>query len=644
MLPGIGPKTLAKLKRLKITTPNDLLYHFPHRYLDFSHHLPISQVTPGDYVTVSGQITDFQNVYTKTHKNLQIATIKDSSGDLKLVWFNQPYLSTIFKPRTFFTVAGKIDFFNRQLTIFSPEYGSHHTDQIIAVYPETNQLTSRWFRKTIQVNLSNLIAKVTDPLPPTILKKYRLIPLRLALEQIHIPKNFASLQSARTRLATDEILSLLAQTKLLKLQHQSLPPKPLIIKSIAPIVVKLPFKLTTSQRSAWQEIKHDLASKKQLTNRLLVGDVGSGKTILAILSAYQVLQNHQTTLVLAPTNILAQQHFKTFKKFFPASSIKLLTSSHRVKQFPKSSIIIATHAAFKHQYLPQISLLIVDEQHKFGVSQRSFLASLPQPPHQITISATPIPRTLSLTLYNYLDLSQLEPLPHHLNPKTFLIPDHKAVDCYHWLAKQIHQHHTQAFIVCPFITESETLQSVKAATTEFTYLSQKIFPQFKLGLIHGKSNDRDQVIKQFLANKINILVTTPIIEVGIDIPNANTIIIQSADRFGLSQLHQLRGRVGRGTTQAYCYLFSQSTKPKVAKRLQFFCQSTDGQKIADFDLANRGPGEIDSNLQHGFPHFKLASISNLKLINFCQKIIREPKVNPNLLSPSILIKTYPSTS
>ena len=627
-LPGIGPKTLEKLNKLKIHNSNDLLYHFPHRYIDFSRIQKISQLQPNSCATVTGKIIRFQNIYTKTHKNLQIVTLADSSGHLDLVWFNQAYLSTIFKPNTVFSFAGEVGFFNRHLVIFNPEYGQYHTGKIIAVYPETKGLSSRWFRKTIGNHIKALVAGVIDPLPPPILQKYQLLDLKSALTTIHQPTNATTLQQARLRLSLDEILSLQSQSILTKSHWLTKTPShPLhdFPENIKQFIQKLPFKLTPSQLQAWDEIKTDLLSD-HLANRLLVGDVGSGKTVVAALASLLTSLNQQKSLILVPTNILAQQHYQTFKNLFPKHLIKLLTSQSKLnlKHLTKNTIVIATHAAIHHQSdLSQVALLIVDEEHKFGVKQRNFLSSLAHPPHCLTMSATPIRRSVSLTFLKHLDLSNLNPFPHHQTPKTFLVPNPKTINCYHWLKSQIKTHKTQAFIVCPFITESETLQSVKSATKEFDHLSKIIFPNLKLALVHGKTKPetRNQIIQKFQRNQINILVTTPIIEVGIDIPNASTIIIQSADRFGLAQLHQLRGRVGRGNTKSYCYLFTESDNDKALARLKFLTKYSDGQKIANYDLATRGPGEAFSTLQHGFPSLKLADLSNLKLIAFAQKIL-----------------------
>jgi len=329
---------------------------------------------------------------------------------------------------------------------------------------------------------------------------------------------------------------------------------------------------------------------------------------------------------VAPTEILAQQHFLTFSKLLNCP-VKLLTAKTKISAYSPGTIIIATHAALfqKKKLEKSIGLLIVDEQHKFGVTQRGFLSKSISPPHTITMSATPIPRTISLTLMGNLDISQITQLPQNRKPiKTFLVPQNKTNDCYLWLKKHILTSGQQAFIVCPFIEPSETLISVKSAKKEYEFLQTKIFPTLKLGLIHGKtpSSDRQKILSDFQKNKINILITTPIIEVGIDFPNSTSIIIQSADRFGLAQLHQLRGRVGRGTQISYCYLFTESVNIKPLKRLNFLTTNSDGQKIAEFDLKTRGPGEIFSTLQHGFPSLKLASFSDTLLISTAQILFK----------------------
>lgn len=634
-IPGLGPKTLKKLEKLGIETSHDLLFHFPHRYIDFSHSVKISDTKENETATITGKITSFQNIFTRFRKNIQKAVVQDNSGSINLIWFNQPYLSKNLKVGDTLSFAGTVSLFQNKKTIIAPEYGSFNTGKIIAVYPETKGLSSKWFRKIIQSNLSNLIKTSIENLPKEILKKHDLLDLQTALSEIHNPKNQKLLEQSRLRLALNEILSIQTQSYLSKQEWLSKKPKEIfktnktIESKIDKFIKSFPFKLTDCQKKVWEEIKTDLLSSKQPMNRLLQGDVGSGKTIVAAIGAYLTSLNNYLTLFICPTEILARQHFQVFEKFFENSKIPihLLTSSSKIdsKKIKNNSIIIATHAAIfqKKKIEEKIGLLIIDEQHKFGVLQRSFLSDSVNPPHCLTMTATPIPRTISMTLFGNLDLSTIENLPKNRLPiKSFLVPKNKIDNCYDWLKNEIKTQKTQAFIVCPFIENSETLQSVKSAKTEFENLS-KVFSAFKIALIHGKikSDDREKILKDFRNNKINILVTTPIIEVGIDIPNSTVIIIQSSDRFGLAQLHQLRGRVGRGELQSFCYLFTESENEKAINRLKFLSQNNNGLKIAEYDLKTRGPGEIFSIFQHGFPFLKLADISDSKLISLSQKIL-----------------------
>lgn len=642
---GLGPKTLAKLKKLNIETPHDLLYHFPSRYVDFSNSIKISDTKENENATITGKIISFQNIYTRTHKNIQKAVVQDNSGSITLIWFNQPYLSKNIEIGNTFSFAGVVTLYQNKKTIIAPEYGSFNTGKIIAVYPETSGLTSKWFRKTIQTNLNNLIQASVENLPKKILEKYNLLSLQTALSEIHLPKNKKLLEQARLRIALEEILSLQIQSFLNKKNWLNKLPKEIlktdktIETKINKFIKSLPFDLTDCQKKVWEEIKKDLLSSKNPTNRLLQGDVGSGKTVIAALGAYLTSLNKHLTLFIAPTEILAQQHYQNFINFFQKFKVPifLLTSSSKInfKKVPKNSIIIATHAAIfqKEELEKDIGFLIIDEQHKFGVKQRSFLSALTNPPHCLTMTATPIPRTISMTILGNLDLSTIEYLPKNRIPiKTFLVPNNKKNNCYDWLKKEIKNKKTQAFIVCPFIEPSETMETVKSAKKEFENLS-RIFSEFKLDLIHGKlkSTEKEKILEKFNKNQTHILVTTPIIEVGIDIPNTTTIIIQSADRFGLAQLHQLRGRVGRGELQSFCYFFTESENEKTISRLKFLSQNLNGLKIAEYDLKTRGPGELHSTLQHGFPSLKLASISDLKLITFSQKILSEIiSLNPDL--------------
>jgi len=654
-IPGIGSKTLEKLKKLNINNPKDLLYHFPHRYIDFSHITEISKATINETITITGKLISFQNIFTRFHKNFQKAVVADKTGQINLLWFNQPYLSKNLKIGDTYSFAGTVSLFQNKKTIIAPEYGQYNTGKIIAVYPETRGLTSKWFRKTIQNHLPNFIQNISETLPQKIIQKYNLTNLKSSLSQIHCPSNFKSLETARNRLAIEEILSLQIKSHLTKKEWLSHPPQ-IILKTdkskdqkINKLIKSLPFKLTDSQTKIWQEIKSDLINPKKITNRLIQGDVGSGKTVLAILGCFLTHLNNYLSILIAPTEILASQHFATFKKILSKAEGKipifLLTGNQKIdfKKVPKNAIIIATHAAiYQKEKLKNVGLLIIDEQHKFGVKQRAFLSSYLT--HSLTMTATPIPRTISLTMFGNLDLSIIETLPKHRLPiKTFLVPQNKISNCYQWIQEKIIETKCQAFIVCPFIEPSENLATVKSATQEFEKLSKQIFPKLKLSLIHGKTKpkEKERIISDFQKNKINILVTTPIIEVGVDIPNASIMVIQSSDRFGLAALHQLRGRVGRGHQQSFCYLFSESTEEKSQNRLQFLTKNNNGLKIAEYDLKTRGPGEAFSIIQHGFPSLKLANLSDLDLITLGQKILEDLIKTPKFSLQSILSEPLP---
>lgn len=655
-IPKCGPKTIAKLNRLGIEKPIDLLYHFPHRYIDFSHCTAISDVKDNTAATITGQLINFQNVFTRRGKSLQKAIVEDDTGQITLIWFNQRYLSSNFKVGETYSFAGTISIFQNKKTIIAPVSGQHNTGKIIPIYPETTGLTSSWFRQIIPNNIENILPDIADSLPSSILKNHQLLPLKLALKQIHEPTDFSLLKQATLRLGLNEILSLQSAAYINKLDwtsktaHQIFKATPKINKQMEGFIASLPFTLTPAQFSAWKDINADLLSTRP-SNRLLQGDVGSGKTMVAILSCLLAHLNKSTSLVVAPTEILAQQHLATFKKYLKIP-IYLLTSKSKIdlKKLTPGSIIISTHAAIyqKSSLSHQVGLLIVDEQHKFGVAQRTFLVNSLHPPHCLTMTATPIPRTVSLTIMGNLDLSIIDQPPINRKPiKTFLVPSQKYSDCYKWLENHILTTHEQAFIVCPFIEISESMSSVKSAVQLYEELKLKVFPHLKIALLHGKitQNARVDTLNDFSQNKINILVTTPIIEVGIDFPNATCIIIQSADRFGLAQLHQLRGRVGRSDLQSYCYLFSESDNEKSHHRLKMLQTTNDGQKISEYDLKTRGPGEAFSVIQHGFPSLKIADFSDYTLINLGQKIITEiqstdPKFNfESLIHRSTLIHT-----
>ena len=632
LLKNIGPISATKLNNLGIFTKNDLLFYRPFRYLDFSKTLNISDYTFNEPATYSGQVVSFNNIFTQNHKNIQRATIKDSTGTLNLIWFNQPYLAKNIVVGEMLNVAGSVTIFQNKITIVAPLIGNK-TGRIIPLYHQCATLNSAWIEKTISLNLQTLLQNYSEVLPIDILKKYNLFDIKKALIQIHQPDSQSQLLLAQNRLNLHQSLSLLAQSELQK--QNILNKKPAFLLTKIPKIDFLPYKLSISQQKAWGEIQKDLLSKNP-THRLLSGDVGSGKTIIALLAAHLTSANKHISLIVAPTQVLASQHFTFFKKTIPKIPIFLLNNKNKLSKLPNNAIIISTHTAFYQdsKFFKKIALLVIDEQHKFGVLQRNFLSKLKNPPHTISMTATPIPRTLALSVYGHLDISYLSHLPHWKPVKTFIVPENKVKDCYVWLKKQIEITHQQAFIVCPFIDDSESLTTVKSATAEFAKL-KPLFSELKLELIHGKIPilDRQKIFDKLKNNKINILVTTPIIEVGIDFPNATVIIIQSADRFGLASLHQLRGRVGRGVDPGFCYLFTDNTN---SSRLKYLTTHYEGQQLAEFDLKLRGPGELFSTLQHGHYYFDQQSIeigkqilTDLQKTNFDLKRLLINQTNTN---------------
>jgi ATP-dependent DNA helicase RecG len=406
-------------------------------------------------------------------------------------------------------------------------------------------------------------------------------------------------------------------------------------------IIKLPFKLTNAQKRVIEEIFDDLAKSKPM-NRLLEGDVGSGKTVVSAIAMYLSYLNGFQSVLMAPTEILAQQHYKTILQLLTPLKIKIgFATGNEKKKIDDFDVMVGTHAVLeKGISFEKLGLVVIDEQQRFGVEQRALIRGKGKNPHLLTMTATPIPRTIALTLYGDLDLSILDEMPvGRKQIKTWLVPPEKRNNAYSWIEKQIVDTKSQVFIVCPFIEESETMQTVKAASKEFENLKNNVFKNLKLGLLHGKmkAKEKEGVLEKFRTGKIDILVATPVVEVGIDIPNATIIVIEASERFGLAQLHQLRGRVGRGDKQSYCLLFTESLNPQTLERLKAMEKHNFGAELAELDLKLRGPGEIYGTMQHGRKMLKIASFSDFDLI---QKVKREAeKIFPNLKNyPELLEK------
>ncbi|MBI2009952.1 MAG: ATP-dependent DNA helicase RecG [Candidatus Chisholmbacteria bacterium] len=631
-LPLIGPATAKRLEKINIFTIADLLLHPPHRYHDFSHIVTIATAKVGDTVTIQGEITKSLMLPTRSRVTLQKFTFTDTTGSIDITYFNQPYLLSTLRRGTEVSLAGVIESHRGKVGLVSPEYEIIkpnqpllHTGRLIPQYPETKGVSSKWLRSRLAPLLSLLPS--IDPLPETLRQKHELIPWKEALSSLHYPQNESQALKARARLAFDELIFLHLKSLLLKKRWQRRPATtalPLTDTEVSLFVKSLPFTLTSAQHRVIEEIRHDL-SRVIPMNRLLEGDVGSGKTVIAAFSLFAALRHQKLGVIMAPTQILAHQHAQTLKEILKpfGARIASVTSGSKLKVYPERSrranILVGTHALLHRQLLLQrAAVTIVDEQHRFGVAQRAALKNLKSTPHQLTMTATPIPRTVALTLYGNLDLSFLDESPPGKRlPKTWVVPRFKRPNAYHWIEDRVLKHHDQVFIVCPLIESStkESMLQIKAATAEFQNL-KKIFPQLSLDLLHGrlKAKEKTAIIHRFSRGLTHILVTTPVVEVGLDIPAASIMLIEAAERFGLASLHQLRGRIGRRNQDSFCLLFPSDSAPPTTHRLKLLETETSGMKLAEADLKLRGPGELYGTSQSGFFSLKIAALSNTPLI------------------------------
>lgn len=657
-LSGIGPSLSYKLKKLNLETVEDLIYHFPFRYDDFSKSSTIKDAQLGQVVTLQGEIWSIANIYTRYGKVLTQAIFNDGTSPIQLTWFNQPYLTKQFKTGDRLQISGKLTQYKNKLSIMAPKWEkiedrlqTLHTGRLVPIYPETEGLTSKWIRTKVSQIFPQVSNLIVDPLPESI--KGEMLSSSESLSKIHFPQNYKDVEKSRDRLGFDELFFVALATKKARIEWSRKPlVKPLTIaeNDLNRFIEELPFTLTSAQIRVLWEIISDL-KKNQPMNRLIQGEVGSGKTVVAAIICYLVYKNNLRTLFMTPTEILAFQHYETLHNLLSPHGVTIgvYTGSRKFTKNQESRIknkdpkklnslflpldsnpdvIIGTHALLSDTLnTKDTGLIIVDEQQRFGVEQRTFLRSKAKIPHFLTLTATPIPRTVALTLYGDLDLSIIDELPKDRQKiKTYVVPAKKRDDAYNFIKKKIKKG-DQVYIITPLIDLSETLQSVRAATEEFERLQKIVFSQFKLALLHGRmsSKRKDEVMKSFREKKIDILVSTSVVEVGVDIPNATVMMIESSERFGLAQLHQLRGRVGRGSEQSYCLLFTDIETPQIVRRLKNLENIDDGLKLAELDLKIRGGGEVFGTKQSGRFEFKIASLSNLTLVeqtkNAAQKLL-----------------------
>ncbi len=659
-LTRVGKTTAGRLKRLGIATVNDLLFYFPFRYEDFSQVVKINDLRPNQTVTIKGKIVLIEN--RRAHRRRMTITealIEDETGSIQVIWFNQPFLIKNLKPGDEVFIAGTTEINNLSLQFTSPAYekitggDSLNTAKIVPVYPLTSNLTQKQLRFLVKVALDS-VNLVKEWLPREILDKNNLMPLAQALADIHFPASFEVQAQARYRFKFDELFLIALQSQRLR-QYLAQTKAPQIAfkeQEIKNFVSSLPFTLTADQKKAAWQILLDL-EKSQPANRLLEGDVGSGKTVVAAMAILNTVLNDFQAVLMAPTEILARQHYNGIKTLLAPFKIKtvLLTSSEKVYfdgqqeivgkhevlnlvKNGKAQLIIGTHALIQDEVeYKNLGLVIVDEQHRFGVEQRKTLKDKNKnglTPHFISMTATPIPRSLALILYGDLDLSMIKEMPKGRKKIiTRLVAESDRQQAYQFIRQEINNGR-QVFVICPLIDPSDKL-GVKSVTEEFKKLDKEIFPDLKIGLLHGKlkGKEKEAIMADFKANEIKMLVSTSVIEVGIDIPNATIMMIEGADRFGLAQLHQFRGRVGRGEYQSYCFLFAENYpakrdaasrhNPKTRERLEALVKSNDGFALAEYDLKFRGPGEVYGSRQSGLPELQIASLTDLELINLTKE-------------------------
>ncbi|HUQ85402.1 MAG TPA: ATP-dependent DNA helicase RecG [Candidatus Limnocylindrales bacterium] len=627
----------TRLEKLEIFTFEDFLLHLPSRYEDFSLISKIGRLQAGETVTIKGKVQESKNQYLRGNriKTIQKAVLSDETGSIELTWFNQPFIVKAIPVGSDISVSGKVELSKKGLSISSPDYeiifneksDSLHTGRLVPIYPETKGISSKWLRRQIHNILVQYGANIKDYLPVEVIKRNNFLDLHDALQEVHFPKSLVSATNARNRIAFDELFLLQLASikkrsdwKIKKKGHKFEITK--YQKKIDNLISSLPFILTDSQQIAVNEILTNLSTDQPM-NRLLQGDVGSGKTVVGAIAMYLAYLNGFQSVLMAPTEILAEQHFETIKNLLEPIGVRVKIVTGSKKLTDEFDILIGTHAILNEKVLfSKLGLVIIDEQQRFGVNQRGIIRDKGENPHLLTMTATPIPRTVALTMYGNLDLSYLKELPKNRKLiKTWLVPPVKRDPGYLWIKKEIIENKSQAFIICPFIEESESMQTIKAAAKEYEKLSKDIFPDLKLGLLHGKlkGKEKNEILNKFRSGDFDILVSTPVVEVGIDIPNATIIMIEAAERFGLAQLHQLRGRVGRGDKQSYCLLFTDNPNSLHSPRLKGMETLYSGAELAELDLKLRGPGNLYGIAQHGVPKLKAASFSDTHTLHIAKR-------------------------
>ena len=648
-LSRIGDVLSKRLERLGIITIKDLIYYFPFRYEDYSSISKIGDIRDNGVYTVEGELRLLNN--KKTWKRKMVITeavLADDTGEIKVIWFNQPYLKNTLKMGARLRLSGKVALSSGSLGFVSPSHEiirekatSIHTGRVVPIYPLTDGLTQKQFRFLVHSALKCL-NQLQDKLPQELKDKHNLLDLILALGQIHFPQTDELLAEAKKRLKYDELLNIIFEiVKLKKLQNSTISvASEFKEKEIKEFVKSLDFELTDDQKKVSWKILQEIQKTKAM-NRFVQGDVGSGKTIIAIMAILNNSLNNFGSAVLAPTEVLAKQHFNTFTKLLKNFKIPILLFTASTKEFfnngettkvtkkqaelilkqANNLVAIGTHSLIQNYVeFSELTLIIVDEQHRFGVEQRGELRQKVLDkqgvlPHYLALSATPIPRSLTLTLYGDLDISLIKQMPKGRKKViTKIVGNHERKECYEFMKTELKKG-KQIFVICPLIDVSDKLQ-VKSVNEEYENLKNKIFTNFVVGFLHGKMKpkEKDEIMNKFKNGEINVLVSTSVIEVGVDIPNASIMVIEGAERFGLAQLHQFRGRVGRNDYQSYCFLFTTNISDQEKTRLKCLEKTNDGFKLAEYDLEIRGPGELYGVRQSGKLNLQLNSLFDVELI------------------------------
>jgi len=629
-LKGVGAVVGQHLARLGITTVGELLEHYPRRYEDRSRLRTISEIGPGELATFAA-VVERSEVQRVRGKSVARVWVADATGRAVLVWFNQPYRAKTWQSGARLIVYGKTSRYRDALQVDSPEVDmqaeldSLNTARIVPIYPLTQGIGSRVLRKLIAEAIEHPAAQ-HESMPPSVVQKYQLVSRQQALREIHFPSDWPAMQLAKRRIVFEELFLLqcaLAFLRKQRVEERRAFPHATDGELVERMRAQLPFALTNDQEQVYREIRNDMESTRPM-HRLLQGDVGSGKTAVALLALAKTIANGMQGIMMAPTEILAEQHCQSCATLMSNLGIRIAILSGRVKGKKRAELlqqiragevdlIIGTHALLQPDVLfAQIGLIVVDEQHRFGVAQRANLQAKGEAPHTLVMSATPIPRTMALTLYGDLDISTIRQLPPGRKPIVTAVRSGEAAreKVYRFLAEEVAAGR-QGYIVCPLIEDSEKSEA-QSAMSIFEELTATMLQGIACGLLHGRmsAEEKDLVMRSFVSGELSVLVSTTVIEVGINVPKATMMIVEDADRFGLAQLHQLRGRVGRGSDRSYCVLLHSGSSAAIPERLQVLAQTTDGFVVAEKDLLLRGPGQFLGYRQHGLPEMKMASLAD----------------------------------